>query len=84
MPVLQPAELWKATGRYGRRQPVPAGGLVGKHYVLAMTHEECITCTQPADLRSYRELPQIWYHSQTKERDEPGRRAGSCARASSS
>ena len=48
----------------------------GKPYVLAMTHEECVTFHAAREIRSYRELPQIWYHIQTKERDEPRPKSG--------
>ena len=44
--------------------------------MLAITHEECVTYHAARDIRSYRELPQIWYHQQTKERDEPRPRGG--------
>ena len=48
----------------------------GKPYVLAMTHEECVTFHAAREIRSYRDLPQIWYHIQTKERDEPRPKSG--------
>jgi prolyl-tRNA synthetase len=77
MPVLQPAELWQATGRYAVVDNLfRLDGSSGKHYVLAMTHEECVTWHAAREIRSYRELPQIWYHQQTKERDEPRPRGG--------
>jgi prolyl-tRNA synthetase len=76
MPVLQPAELWQATDRYGVDNLFRLDDSSGKPYVLAMTHEECVTWHAARELRSYRELPQIWYHIQTKERDEPRPRAG--------
>ena len=76
MPVLQPAELWQATDRYGVDNLFRLEDSSGKPYVLAMTHEECVTWHAARELRSYRELPQIWYHIQTKERDEPRPRAG--------
>ena len=41
-----------------------------------MTHEECVTFHASHEIRSYRELPQIWYHIQTKERDEPRPKSG--------
>ena len=47
-----------------------------KQYVLAMTHEECVTYHAGRELRSYRDLPRIWYHIQTKERDEPRPKSG--------
>ncbi|HEX5559772.1 MAG TPA: proline--tRNA ligase [Gaiellales bacterium] len=76
MPVLQPAELWEATGRSNVDNLFHLDDSSGKHYVLAMTHEECITWHAARTIRSYRELPQIWYHQQTKERDEPRPRGG--------
>ena len=76
MPVLQPAELWEATDRYGLGVLFRLEDSSGKRYALAMTHEECITWHAAREIRSYRELPQIWYHIQTKERDEPRPRGG--------
>jgi prolyl-tRNA synthetase len=76
MPVLQPAELWEATDRYGIDVLFKTEGYGDKRYVLAITHEECVTYHAARDIRSYRELPQIWYHQQTKERDEPRPRGG--------
>ena len=76
MPVLQPAELWQATNRYDIDVLFKTEGYGDKRYVLAITHEECVTYHAARDIRSYRELPQIWYHQQTKERDEPRPRGG--------
>jgi prolyl-tRNA synthetase len=76
MPVLNPAELWESTGRYGIEQLYKLTDSSGKPYVLAMTHEECITFHAAREIRSYKELPQIWYHIQTKERDEPRPKSG--------
>jgi prolyl-tRNA synthetase len=76
MPVLQPAELWQATGRYGLDVLFRLQDSSGKLYALAITHEECVTWHAAREIRSYRELPQIWYHQQTKERDEPRPRGG--------
>jgi prolyl-tRNA synthetase len=76
MPVLQPAELWQATGRYEIDVLFKLQDSSGRPYVLAITHEECITWHAAREIRSYRELPQIWYHQQTKERDEPRPRGG--------
>ena len=76
MPLLQPAELWQATGRYGLDVLFRLSDSSGKPYALAVTHEECITWHAAKELRSYRELPQIWYQIQTKERDEARPRAG--------
>ena len=78
MPVLLPAELWQRSGRYesvgaelfrlrDRREA---------EMVLAMTHEEVVTLHVANAVRSWRDLPLILYHFQTKERDEPRPRAG--------
>jgi prolyl-tRNA synthetase len=71
MPVLLPAELWKQSGRYGIDELFKLNDRVGRDLVLAMTHEEVIAFHAARELRSWRDLPQIWYHIQTKERDEP-------------
>jgi len=76
MPVLLPAELWKASGRYDVDNLFRLEDSSGRPYVLAMTHEECITFHAAHELRSYRDLPQIWYHIQIKERDEPRPKSG--------
>ncbi len=76
MPVLQPAELWKETGRYGLDIQFRLEDRKGSEMVLAMTHEECLTFHVAREVRSYRDLPLILYHLQIKERDEPRPRAG--------
>src|SRR4051812_33066149 len=76
MPVLQPAELWKRTGRYDIDELFKLEDRRGTEMVLAMTHEENITWHISREVRSYRDLPRILYHFQTKERDEPRPRAG--------
>jgi prolyl-tRNA synthetase len=76
MPVLQPAELWRRTGRYEIDELFKLHDRKEAELVLAMTHEECVTFHIARDLRSYRELPKILYQLQTKERDEPRPRAG--------
>jgi prolyl-tRNA synthetase len=76
MPVLQPAELWQRTGRYEIDELLKLKDRKGADMVLAMTHEECVTFHVANLVRSYRELPLILYHFQTKERDEPRPRAG--------
>jgi prolyl-tRNA synthetase len=76
MPVLQPAEPWKATGRYEIEELFKLDDRKGSPHVLAMTHEEALTLHIARDLRSYRELPKILYHVQVKERDEARPRAG--------
>ncbi|MDX6638160.1 MAG: prolyl-tRNA synthetase [Solirubrobacterales bacterium] len=76
MPVLQPAENWKRTGRYGISELFKLRDRKDAEHVLAMTHEEAVTFHVAREVRSYRELPMILYHVQTKERDEPRPRAG--------
>jgi prolyl-tRNA synthetase len=76
MPVLQPAELWKRTGRWNIDELFKLKDRRGTDLLLAMTHEENITWHISREVRSYRDLPKILYHFQTKERDEPRPRAG--------
>src|SRR5436190_2661762 len=76
MPVLQPAELWKRSGRYGIDELFKLKDRRDALLVLAMTNEDALAFHISRDLRSYRELPKILYHIQTKERDEPRPRGG--------
>ncbi len=76
MPVLQPAEPWQKTGRYEIEEMFKLTDRKGSPLVLAMTHEECITHHIAREVRSYRDLPMMLFHIQTKERDEPRPRAG--------
>jgi prolyl-tRNA synthetase len=76
MPVLQPAEPWRRTGRYAIDELFKLKDRRGADMVLAMTHEEIVTGHVAAAVRSYRDLPLILYHFQVKERDEPRPRAG--------
>ena len=76
MPVLQPAEPWRRTGRYEIDELFKLTDRKGSEHVLAMTHEEALTFHVAREIRSYRELPKILYHLQVKERDEPRPRAG--------
>ena len=75
MPVLAPAELWQKTGRYAIPELLKVSDRGGREFVLSMTHEETITF-HARELGSYRELPKVLYHFQTKERDEPRPRGG--------
>ena len=75
MPVLTPAELWQATGRYDIPELFKLRDRNDREFVLPMTHEETITF-HAREIQSYRDLPQMLYHFQTKERDEPRPRAG--------
>jgi len=78
MPVVHPAELWQETGRWyqigdemGRFKD-----RTGRDMVLAMTHEEVVADLLRKEIRSYRQLPLLLYHIQTKWRDDPRPRAG--------
>src|SRR5215210_5578840 len=74
-PVLTPAELWIKSGRYGIPELFKLQDRNGRDYVLPLTHEETFTF-HALELQSYRQLPQAWYHFQTKDRDEPRPRGG--------
>ena len=76
MPVLQPEELWRRTGRAEIPELFRLTDRAGRPLVLAMTHEEAVTYHVSREIRSYRDLPMILYHIQVKERDEPRPRAG--------
>ncbi len=76
MPVLQPAEPWRKTGRLEIEELFKLTDRKGSELVLAMTHEEAVTFHIAQTVRSYRDLPLIVYHFQVKERDEPRPRAG--------
>jgi prolyl-tRNA synthetase len=76
MPVLQPADAWRKTGRYEIDELLKLKDRKGADMVLAMTHEECVTTHVAQVVRSYRDLPFSLYHFQVKERDEPRPRAG--------
>ena len=78
MPVVQPADLWKATGRW-----YEIGAEMGRmkdrndrDIALAMTHEEAVTFLTRNLIQSYKQLPRLIYHIQTKWRDDPRPRAG--------
>jgi len=76
LPVMHPAEIWEATGRYGLDEQFRLQDRGGRAMVLGMTHEEIITWHAARELRSYRDLPQSWYQFQTKLRDEPRPKSG--------
>jgi prolyl-tRNA synthetase len=78
MPVVHPADVWKETGRWYQ-----IGSEMGRFLdknerdmVLAMTHEEVIADLVRRDIQSYKQLPRLLYHIQTKWRDDPRPRAG--------
>jgi len=74
-PVLTPAELWERSGRIVYPEVFRLRDRNDRPFVLPMTHEETFT-HHASELQSYRQLPQYWYHFQTKERDEPRPRGG--------
>ncbi|MFM2105953.1 MAG: Proline--tRNA ligase [Chloroflexota bacterium] len=78
MPVVHPADLWRETGRYDAIGPEMARfkDRAGRDMVLAMTHEEVVADLLRQIVRSYRQLPMMVYHFQTKFRDEPRARGG--------
>ena len=75
LPALNPKEIWEETGR------VEAFGdilfhIKNRDYVLAPTHEEIVTYHARNVVKSYKDMPQIWYQIQTKFRNEPRPRSG--------
>ena len=78
MPVVHPADVWKQSGRYFKIGPelVRFKDRTEREMVLAMTHEEVVATLLRDIVRSYRQLPIIVYHFQTKFRDEPRSRGG--------
>jgi prolyl-tRNA synthetase len=74
-PVLTPIELWEATGRAGIPELFRLQDRAGRKYILPLTHEETFAF-HARELQSYKQLPQVWYHFQTKDRDEPRPRGG--------
>jgi prolyl-tRNA synthetase len=78
MPILHPAELWKATGRWESAGPalMSLTDRGDREYALAMTHEEVVAELARQEIQSYRDLPKAVYHIQTKVRDEPRPRGG--------
>jgi prolyl-tRNA synthetase len=78
MPVVHPADVWRASGRYDAVGP-ELGRFKdrnGRDMVLAMTHEEVVGLLLADVIKSYRQLPVQLYHFQTKWRDEPRARGG--------
>ena len=74
-PVLTPGELWETSGRYDLPVVFKLQDRNGRKFVLPMSHEETFTF-HAKELQSYKQLPQVWYHFGTKERDEPRPRGG--------
>jgi prolyl-tRNA synthetase len=78
LPALHPAEIWKESGRWEVMGENMFRLRDRKHaeYCLGMTHEEIFTAIARDELRSYRQLPQVWYQIQAKFRDEPRPKSG--------
>src|SRR5581483_1664943 len=78
LPALNPAEVWQESGRWD----VMGDNMFrlkdrkGADLCLGMTHEEVFTTIARGELRSYKQLPQIWYQIQLKFRDEPRPKSG--------
>ena len=78
MPVVHPADIWRESGRYDLIGPEMARfeDRADRDMVLAFTHEEVVADIARQDVSSYRQLPMMVYHLQTKFRDEPRARGG--------
>jgi len=78
LPALNPDDVWKASGRWDVMGPnmFRIKDRSGRDLCLGMTHEEVFTSIARDGLRSYRDLPQIWYQIQLKFRDEPRPKSG--------
>jgi prolyl-tRNA synthetase len=78
LPALHPAEIWRQSGRWDvmGEEMFRLTDRRGSEYGLGMTHEEIFTVLARDELRSYRDLPQVWYQIQTKFRDEPRPKSG--------
>jgi len=78
MPILHPAEIWQQTGRWYDigDEMFRLKDRTNRDMVLGMTHEEIVAWLAAREIRSYRDLPQIWYQIQTKLRDEARPKGG--------
>src|SRR5438270_1886349 len=78
LPALHPAELWQESGRWDvmGQNMFRLKDRFERDLCLGMTHEEVVTSIAHGELRSYKQLPQIWYQIQTKFRDEPRPKSG--------
>jgi prolyl-tRNA synthetase len=78
LPTIQPRELWEESGRWSvmGENMFRLKDRKGADLCLGMTHEEVVTSIARNELRSYKQLPQIWYQIQTKFRDEPRPKSG--------
>ncbi len=78
MPILHPAEIWQKTGRWHeiKEEMFRLKDRTERDMCLAMTHEEIMAWLASKEIRSYRDLPQMWYQIQTKLRDEARPKSG--------
>ncbi len=78
LPMLNPAELWQESGRWDLMgdDMFRLKDRFKRDFCLGMTHEEGMTALARGEVRSYKQLPQIWYQIQTKFRDEPRPKSG--------
>lgn len=78
MPFVHPSDIWERSGRFDAIGPemTRLKDRGDRDMVLAMTHEEVVTDLASTEINSYRQLPQIVYHIQSKWRDEPRSRGG--------
>ena len=78
LPALLPSDLWRESGRWTTMgdNMFRLKDRKGAELCLGMTHEEIMTGIARSELRSYKQLPQIWYQIQTKFRDEPRPKSG--------
>src|SRR5881396_2085414 len=78
LPALHPAEVWQESGRWESmgQNMFRLKDRANRDMCLGMTHEEVFTTIARNEIRSYRQLPQIWYQIQTKFRDEPRPKSG--------
>ena len=78
LPALHPAEVWQETGRWFDigDEMFRLKDRTGRDMCLGMTHEEIMTWLAAREIRSYRNLPQVWYQIQTKLRDEARPKSG--------
>jgi prolyl-tRNA synthetase len=78
LPAIHPREVWEQSGRWTTMGDTMfrLKDRKGAELCLGMTHEEIMTSIARSELRSYKQLPQIWYQIQTKFRDEPRPKSG--------
>jgi prolyl-tRNA synthetase len=78
LPILHPADIWQQTGRWYdiKDEMFRLKDRTGRDMCLGMTHEEIMTWLASREIRSYRDLPQVWYQIQTKMRDEARPKSG--------